>query len=257
MYSPRYVAEQITRFMSTHGNTHVEVMDDFFAANIARIRAMTEAFREKGLLGKIRIAALTRADSINDEMCMLLKELGVQTVNIGFESGSERVLKYLKGGTTTPAKNRNAVELLAKHGILPGGNVMLGSPTEKLEDMEQSIEFIKWAVSKGAALSTSMTTPYPGTPFWDIAKERGTVGDTVDFGADFHVLRRLTPLLLDSDVDLKQFRDVCKRANAVCKLHVSRVIYDLLVCSPLDTTRVFLKNPLFYLRKFGRFMTHR
>ena len=79
------------------GVTHVTIFDDLFATNKARLREIATRFESAGLRSRIKsLAVNARADALDAETCDLLRALNVQIVGFGLESGSDRVLRYLK-----------------------------------------------------------------------------------------------------------------------------------------------------------------
>jgi radical SAM superfamily enzyme YgiQ (UPF0313 family) len=73
----------------------------------------------------------------------LVKEMaraGCTEVSLGFESGSERMLK-LMNKTFTPEDIRRASDMLAGHGIHQMGFLLLGGPGETRESVEESLAF--------------------------------------------------------------------------------------------------------------------
>jgi radical SAM superfamily enzyme YgiQ (UPF0313 family) len=116
---------------------------------------------------------------INEERLKLLKEMNVLQIDYGFESGSQRVLSYLKRDTTTVEMNRKAIELSHKYGFKTHGFFMIGAPDETKEDMMQTLKFIK--ENKVDTVTLCVVTPYPGTELWYDAKERGLVSDDMDW----------------------------------------------------------------------------
>jgi anaerobic magnesium-protoporphyrin IX monomethyl ester cyclase len=90
---------------------------------------------------------------------------GLSAMLVGFESGSDRLLKYMRKGTTR--KINDAAAALAKRlGIFVQANIMLALPTETKEDVEATIDMIKTSLD-GFVLCPSIFSPYPGS---DLAK---------------------------------------------------------------------------------------
>jgi radical SAM superfamily enzyme YgiQ (UPF0313 family) len=98
---------------------------------------------------------------------------------MGLESGSTRILKYLKGESVTPQQGLNAVAFLADAGIHTNAAFIIGSPIETREEVMETLAFIK--KSKLSSFLTYVMTPYPGTPIWDYALKRGLVSCDMDF----------------------------------------------------------------------------
>jgi anaerobic magnesium-protoporphyrin IX monomethyl ester cyclase len=76
-------------------------------------------------------------------MVALMAETGLRGYFIGFESGSDRVLRFIRKGTTR-AQNLAAARICKRYGIAIWANYMLGLPTEtKAEVLETVISMLK------------------------------------------------------------------------------------------------------------------
>lgn len=90
---------------------------------------------------------------------------GLRAMLVGFESGSDRLLKFMRKGTTR--KINDAAAALAKRlGIFVQANLMFGLPTETAEEVEMTIDMINTSL-RDFVLCPSIFTPYPGS---DLAK---------------------------------------------------------------------------------------
>lgn len=65
-------------------------------------------------------------------------------VEMGLESGSQRVLDRMHKGTSVE-QNRNAVDLVKGAGILAITNIVFGSPGETEEDVQATLTFLEQA----------------------------------------------------------------------------------------------------------------
>ena len=134
---------------------------------------------KSNLLGQVRFAANARANLLTDEVVSLLKEMNVVSVGMGLESGSQRILHYLKGTSISIEDNYNAVKMLKKYKIAANASFVIGSPDETKEEILETLRFIK---KSGLDLvDTYVLTPFPGTPIWTYAKEKGLVSDDMDW----------------------------------------------------------------------------
>ena len=117
--------------------------------------------------------AAARADTVRqwpELFEALVKETGWDTVSIGFESGSDRVLKILNK-ECTEEDNYFAIDLLSRIGdeMEAAGkkppvfwsNIMLGIPGETREDAYQTMRMVKY--TKRIMPSISFYAPYPGS----------------------------------------------------------------------------------------------
>ncbi len=163
----------------------VNIIDDLFIGDRKRLREIVRLIRERGLHQGIVFNVNGHANLVDEEVLELLKSINVIQIAYGFESGSERVLNFLKRGTVTVDRNRRAAALTSAVGIGVGGQFMIGSPGETEDDIRQTIEFIEQTPMSHVHISA--TTPMPGTELWDMCRTKGLVSDdmdwrTLDFG---------------------------------------------------------------------------
>lgn len=177
MHSAEYVAEEIRHIHSRFGINAILVEDDLFTQSKARIAELVERLGRAGLLGEMVYYVAARAFQIDREWLELFRELGVVKVELGIESGSDRVAKYLKKGRASTEINRNAIRLLNAENISVAASFMAGSPPEEMDDLRQTFEMMTW-IRKGHkhnSCSISIATPLPGTGLWDYATNAGLI----------------------------------------------------------------------------------
>lgn len=174
-HSAHYVVKEIKLLVEEYKVGGINIVDDIFSLNKGRLKDLVGLLKKEGLNKKITFHVNGRANLLDSETFRLLNEMNVKEIAIGFESCSEKILKYLKRGTVTVDQNEKATLLSKKHGVLIDGQFMLGSPGETTEDMMKTLHFIKTYPLDFVHLS--ITTPLPGTELWEYAKSRGLVSD--------------------------------------------------------------------------------
>lgn len=197
--------------------------DDTFVLDRNRLAALRGEMEKQGILGKVRLGVHMRTSVVDEDLMILLKGLGVSNLNVGFESGSNRILGRVKGEGATVEKHRECIDLGHKYGINVDGSFILGMPGEKIEDMEETLEFMRWLQwKKRRGVFTGgfwvfVATPLPGTAWWRHALKRGKVSHDMDW-------RRLglhnwkEALLLDEDVPQDQFKEVVENAKGLMRI---------------------------------------
>jgi len=112
----------------------------------------------------------SRADIIvqQEDMVRRMAAVGLRGYFVGFESGNDRVLKFLRKGTTRQI-NLAAARICRRHGIKIWANYMLGLPTETQEEVMDTISMVKeidpdW-------YSPAFYTPHPGSDLYDYCIE--------------------------------------------------------------------------------------
>ena len=110
---------------------------------------------------------------LDRELVRKMAQSGCVEVSLGFESGSEAILRRLNKKFTT-TRVREASELLAEFGIRRMGFLLLGAPGETRESVLESLEFADSLKLDMLKLTTGIRI-YPGTELAEIAREEGVI----------------------------------------------------------------------------------
>ncbi len=108
------------------------------------------------------------AIDINEGLVRQMKSCGCWKLGIGFESGSDRILKKMKKPLSVKA-SINAANILKKYKIFIYGSFIIGYPGEKKEDILATIKLIR--LIKPDAFSVHILVPKPGTIFFKYRKD--------------------------------------------------------------------------------------
>ena len=116
----------------------------------------------------------SRSDMVlrNKDLLRQLSEVGLKLIGIGFESGSDRVLKFLRKGTTS-AINLQAARAIKESNVLLQASFMLGIPTEEESDVLATIKLAK--EMQADYYGVSFFTPIPGNDLYTYCKENDLV----------------------------------------------------------------------------------
>ncbi|KKT44591.1 MAG: hypothetical protein UW35_C0047G0003 [Candidatus Collierbacteria bacterium GW2011_GWF2_44_15] len=178
-FSAKYVVDEIKYLYETYGVREIDFWDDLFIVSKDRIKEMVRLLRKENLLGKLSYSCAVRSNLIDDSMARLLKRLNVKGVSMGLESGTPRILDYLKGHNINIKNHMKAIRIFKKYGVEPSASFIIGSPSETREEILQTFKFIKDSRLRG--FGVYVLTPLPGTPIWEYARERGMVDETMDW----------------------------------------------------------------------------
>jgi len=99
-----------------------------------------------------------------------MKQAGCWQIAYGIESGSQRILDVVKREVRIP-RMRETLRMTRAAGIRAKGYVMIGHPTEGLDSLAETVEFLKEAELDFCQLTKF--TPYPGTPSYPTIHEHG------------------------------------------------------------------------------------
>ncbi|MBU3912755.1 MAG: B12-binding domain-containing radical SAM protein [Nanoarchaeota archaeon] len=249
------VVEEIKDLYYRYGVRHIDFFDDLFSINKVRLTELYEKLKKEELLNKLTFSCQGRANMIDDEMCKILKKLNIKAITFGFESGSDKVLKYIKSDSNISVNmNKNAIVMCKKYRINIFGVLMMGIPTETVEDMQKTISFIDFARKMGALkIWTQILVPLPATEIWEIAKKRGKIKDYNNNWKDINIHNRKNPLLLDENVPYEDFLKKYALAKKKCRFFVYRLFLKTLINNPL-TIFYFTREGLFYIKRLLEFL---
>ena len=242
--SPEYILEEVRELQDKYKAERVNIHDDLFTTNRPRMREIATLFK-KEKIDNINFSVQGHAATLNDEVCQLLKDMNVKWVGFGFEHGNERMLKYLKQGSSSVEHNRNAIRLCNKYDLLVTGSIIFGSPTETIGEMRDNIRFIEYAKQFPNVMDlwTFVMTPFPDTPIWEVAKERGKVSDT---DMDWNLLSHQNindPMLLDPGIDRKEFKKIFLEGRKRLKYFKMKRVKSLIKNDPMRLVKQAVKKP--------------
>ncbi|HXX35230.1 MAG TPA: radical SAM protein [Thermodesulfobacteriota bacterium] len=115
---------------------------------------------------------------VEKELVELMARGGCDQVSIGFESGSERILKSMNK-RFSPGGVRRISEMFSEQGIKQMGFLLLGSPGETKESVEESLVFAD-SLRLDSLKITAGVRIYPHTPLAEKAVEEGVVAPEDD-----------------------------------------------------------------------------
>ncbi len=107
---------------------------------------------------------------LTNDVIARASELGCVMMGIGAESGSQRVLDFLKKGITVE-QIEHAAAILNKHRIVSEFSFMIGLPYETSDDMLKTISFVKKLRKIGPYVGTQSPQLYRPIPGGDLFNE--------------------------------------------------------------------------------------
>jgi hopanoid biosynthesis associated radical SAM protein HpnJ len=106
------------------------------------------------------------------ETLKAMKESGCRLLIVGYETGDAQILKNIKKGATVDMAERFTANC-HKLGLVIHGDFIVGLPGETRETLRNTIDFAKRLDTE--TIQVSIAHAYPGTEFYDYAKENNLV----------------------------------------------------------------------------------
>ncbi len=174
------VLDTLETVVRAHGQPLVAIKDDTFSVNRRRVLEICRGVRQRGL--RFLWLCDTRADTLDEEVLGEMRLAGCQRISLGVESGSPEILKRLNK-RITPETVRRATRRARSFGFLVRWYVILGSPGESFETLDQTLSLIREERPHQVVFTPFST--YPGTPEYELRVERGELNAEVFFERDF------------------------------------------------------------------------
>ncbi len=139
-------------------------------------------------------------------MMEALAEAGLKVLSVGFESGSQKILKVLRKGLRVE-DNFKASDVCRKYGIKIYGNYMFGVPGETPEDMMETARLIRH--NRADVKGIGYYNPSPGSDLHDYCLKNGLCLKPGDYirsmeprikGIDYHAAQKAIDYALSASL---------------------------------------------------------
>lgn len=166
--SPENVAAEMKWLKENFHPDHIWFADDILGLRPGWLTRFAEALRARG--EGIPFKCLSRADLLTrvGEVDALARA-GAQTVWMGAESGSQKILDAMDKGTRVE-QIHEAARRLKQVGIRVGFFLQFGYPGETRADIEKTIQLVREADPDDIGISVSY--PMPGTKFHEAVRDQ-------------------------------------------------------------------------------------
>lgn len=163
--SPENVAQELKWLREHFQPDHIWFADDILGLKPHWLERFAEIVNEMNCATPFK--CLLRADLVNENVAAALKRARCQTVWMGAESGSQKILDAMDKGTTVE-QIYNARKLLGAQGIRVGYFIQYGYRGETRADIELTLKMIRETIPDEIGISVSY--PLPGTKFYETVK---------------------------------------------------------------------------------------
>lgn len=166
--SPERLIEELEILRNSIGFNSFMLHDDCLLEDAKWVNRFLALYSQKRF--KKPFICQGRADIIvrHPRLVKAMAKHGLELIGIGFESGSQRMLNFLRKGTTVEM-NYKAARICNRYGVRIFANFMLGMPTETKEEVLMTVKMIKRI--KPYVASPSFYTPSPGSDLYDYCVE--------------------------------------------------------------------------------------
>ena len=155
----------------------VEIGDENFGTSVAWLKEFCAAMSKLDVLWNV---TGMRVNCISADKLQMMKKAGCVEAVFGMETGSERMLAIMNKGVELH-HNYDALDYVHSNGMRTTVQLVLNMPGECQETIEETAEFIRYAVEIDSSVSPfnhsmNYAQALPGTPLYEYAIHEGLIG---------------------------------------------------------------------------------
>ena len=172
-HSVNYFIDELERLYNK-GIRFFYFSDDTFSVDKRRVIEICKKILKKRL--HITWVAISRVNTMNEEILYWMRTAGCIQISYGVESGSEKIRRFLNKKITTD-KIEYAFAMTIKYGILPRAYFIYGCPGEDLDTIQETIELIKEI--KPLVIHFFVLSLFPGTRLYEDYQKKMKITDDI------------------------------------------------------------------------------
>ena len=164
--SPENIVDEIDYLVREYGIKGITFRDPNLTFDRERAREFAEALISRRL--SVRWSMEARTDRLDTELIDLLYRAGLRSVEVGVESSDERTLTWNRRRAIPKDHQEQIIDHCHRRGIRVIANYTLGLPNDTVDGILDTIRYAK--MLNTFAIQFTVTTPYPGTQFYENVK---------------------------------------------------------------------------------------
>ena len=182
--SAESIIEEIKILKKNHRVFYINFADELFMSSSKRTKELCNAFIEANL--NIRWSCNGRLNYATSDVLKFMKKAGCVFINYGIECMDNTILKNMNKNLTVE-QIIAGIEATIAEGISPGYNIIFGNIGENADTLQKGIDFLLKYDDHAQLRTIRPVTPYPGSPLYYYAIEKGLLKDVADFYEQKHV----------------------------------------------------------------------
>jgi anaerobic magnesium-protoporphyrin IX monomethyl ester cyclase len=164
--TPENIVEELEHLVAKYGIRGISFRDPNMTFDKARAHEFADLVLSRKL--DIRWSMEARTDRLDPDLINILHRAGLRSVEVGIESSNEVMLKANLRKATPKSHQEKVIDHCHKLGIRVIANYTLGLPNDTVEGIHDTIRYAKKLNT--FAIQFTVTTPYPGTQFYQSVK---------------------------------------------------------------------------------------
>jgi anaerobic magnesium-protoporphyrin IX monomethyl ester cyclase len=176
--------DEVEYLYKTYNITRFTFMDDLLMSSVEHTNDVCAAFEKRNL--PVTWDCNGRLNYCSSELLRRMKNAGCVFINYGIESMDYEVLKKMKKGLS-PEMITRGVQQTIDVGISPGLNMLFGAIGDNMSTLKKAVDFLIKYDDGTQRRTIRPVTPYPGSPLYYYAIEKGLLDGPKDFYENKHL----------------------------------------------------------------------
>jgi radical SAM superfamily enzyme YgiQ (UPF0313 family) len=172
------IVEEIRLLQEKYRISYIAFSDELLMSSTTRTSELCNAFLDSGL--KFKWDCNGRLNYAKPEVLNLMKKAGCVFINYGIEAFDDKILMNMNKALNIRQIEEGIKETL-KAGISPGFNIIFGNIGENRQTLMKGVEFLLKYDDGSQMRTIRPVTPYPGSPLYYYAIEKGLLSGIEDF----------------------------------------------------------------------------
>lgn len=157
------VIQEIELLVRDYDAKEINLEADTITVNRTWLYSLCDGLIQSGLNHRLSWTCESRVDTVDEALLRFMKLAGCWQISYGVESGSQRLLDFIKKGITLE-QVKDTFNTTKKVGINIRAFFMLGIPTETREESYETIRFAQRLKANWSQFT--LCVPFPGTELY-------------------------------------------------------------------------------------------
>lgn len=224
------VIQDIRYFLEVFNTPYIIFGDDTFTSIPKRVieicRELKRLKKKKNFIwfAEGRVDMLSK----NLHLISIMHDAGLYKLQIGVESGSQKILNNYRKGITLDQIEKVVDECSKYDNLIVHGNIILGNPGETIQIFEETLKFAKKLIDISKYkidLSSGYLVPFVGTPIRNTPEEFGL--EILFENFEFETIPFLNPICKPKDMSLDELYTLYNRFETEISNYYKQNIWSL------------------------------
>jgi anaerobic magnesium-protoporphyrin IX monomethyl ester cyclase len=183
------IVEEIKKYIKDYNVNYIWFYDELFMLNKKRVFEICETFLKENL--NIKYFCTGKLNTVTPEIIKIMQRSGCVAIDYGIEQYDDEALRKMNKMQTTE-EIESGIKITLENGIQPLFNIIFGNIGDTRQSLQKSLDFLHKYNDYGQIRAIRPVTPYPGSPLYSLAIEKGWLKGPEDFYEKHKNLELLT-----------------------------------------------------------------